>query len=193
MKKLLALLFSILLLSSPPVFADSIFDLQIEGISIGDSLLDYMSEREIINSKKIIYDDDEFYDLIAKPKILEIYDYLVFGVKKEDNRFLIYSINALLVYDNDIKSCLNKKKEIVSNIEEIFSEFTTVKEYQRPHDEDKTGKSIFYSTDFNFKSGANVRVMCLDLTYEFNKGPDHLRVIINSKEYTKWLNSVAYN
>ena len=35
--------------------------------------------------------------------------------------------------------------------------------------------------------------MCLDVTPELNQGPDHLRVIINSKEYVEWLNSKAFN
>ena len=48
MKKLLAFLFSLFLLSSPSVFADDISDFQIEGMSIGDSLLDYMSEEETL-------------------------------------------------------------------------------------------------------------------------------------------------
>ena len=47
MKKLLVLLLSLFFLSSPSVFADDISDFEIEGISIGDSLLDYMTEDEI--------------------------------------------------------------------------------------------------------------------------------------------------
>ena len=53
MKKLLALLFSLLFLSSPSVFADDISDFTIEGMSIGDSLLDYMTEEEILNKIEI--------------------------------------------------------------------------------------------------------------------------------------------
>ena len=48
MKKLLILLFSILLLWSPTGFADDISDFQIEGIGIGESLLDFMTEDEIL-------------------------------------------------------------------------------------------------------------------------------------------------
>ena len=48
MKKLLTLLFSLFfLLGSPSVFADDISDFEIEGISIGDSLLKYVSVDEI--------------------------------------------------------------------------------------------------------------------------------------------------
>ena len=48
MKKLLVLLFSLFFLFSHSVFADDISDFVIEGISIGDSLLDYMTEDEIL-------------------------------------------------------------------------------------------------------------------------------------------------
>ena len=47
MKKLSAYLFLILFSFSAPSFADDIRDFQIEGMSIGDSLLDYMSKDEI--------------------------------------------------------------------------------------------------------------------------------------------------
>ena len=45
MKKTLIIL---VLLFSSSVFADDISDFEIEGMSIGDSLLDYMSEEEIL-------------------------------------------------------------------------------------------------------------------------------------------------
>ena len=56
MKKLLILLFSFLLLSSPSVLADDISDFEIEGISIGDSLLDYMTEDEILKGMEVTKD-----------------------------------------------------------------------------------------------------------------------------------------
>ena len=56
MKKLLILLF---FLSSTSVFADDISDFEIEGISIGDSLLDYMTEEEIL--KQIELKENDFH------------------------------------------------------------------------------------------------------------------------------------
>ena len=56
MKKLSTYLFLILFSFQAPSWADDIRDFQIEGISIGDSLLDYFSEHEIkenTNNKKI--------------------------------------------------------------------------------------------------------------------------------------------
>ena len=42
--------------------ADDIRDFQIEGISVGDSLLDHLSEDEIDSGIDIFYNDDEFFD-----------------------------------------------------------------------------------------------------------------------------------
>ena len=64
MKKLLVLLFSLFLLTSPSVFADDISDFQIEGISIGDSLLDYMTEDEILKEIEL---NKDFYHHLKEP------------------------------------------------------------------------------------------------------------------------------
>ena len=52
MKKLSICLFLILFSFSAPSFADDIRDFQIEGMSVGDSLLDYMTENEIEMNKR---------------------------------------------------------------------------------------------------------------------------------------------
>ena len=71
MKKLLILLFSIFFLSSPAVFADDISDFSIEGISIGDSLLDYMTEEAIL--AEIELNKDDYYFLNEPNKYVEVY------------------------------------------------------------------------------------------------------------------------
>ena len=53
MKKLSTYFLLILFSFSAPSFADDISDFQIEGISIGDSLLDYMSKKEILSEIEI--------------------------------------------------------------------------------------------------------------------------------------------
>ena len=55
MKKLSTYLFLILFSFSAPSFADDISDFQIEGMSIGDSLLDYFSEEKIEEEKNSEY------------------------------------------------------------------------------------------------------------------------------------------
>ena len=90
MKKLLILLFSIFLLSSSSVFADDISDFEIEGISIGDSLLDYMTEVEILkeielNIERFPYLNKPYkYVQVNLDTALQTYDLLSFLVKKSD-------------------------------------------------------------------------------------------------------------
>jgi len=82
MKKLLILLFSFFFYS-PSVFADDISDFQtfrlsdfqIEGISIGDSLLDYMTEEEIL--KEIEKNLDRY------PYLIEPYKYVQINLYKD--------------------------------------------------------------------------------------------------------------
>jgi len=50
MKKLCIYLFLVLFSLQTPSQADDIRDFQIEGMSVGDSLLDYFSEEEIIKN-----------------------------------------------------------------------------------------------------------------------------------------------
>ena len=62
MKRLSLYLFLILFTLQTPSQADDIRDFQIEGMSIGDSLLDYFSEEKITNSNRHYpYLDNEFY------------------------------------------------------------------------------------------------------------------------------------
>ena len=53
MKKLLGIVVLGLLFLSAPSYADDIKDFEIEGMSIGDSLLDYFSEEEIKKKNEI--------------------------------------------------------------------------------------------------------------------------------------------
>ncbi len=55
MKRLPLYLFLILFTLQNPSWADDIRDFQIEGMSIGDSALDFFSEEEIKRNKKNLY------------------------------------------------------------------------------------------------------------------------------------------
>ena len=81
MKKFLGILVLISTLQTPSQ-ADDIKDFQIEGMSIGDSLLDYFSEEEITNKKKILKEaeikrNEEF----AYLEIFDLFFNISFSVK----------------------------------------------------------------------------------------------------------------
>ena len=98
MKKLSTFLFLILFIFSSPSFADDISeieDIEIEGISIGDSLLKYLSKEEIIkeieiNKHAYNYLSDDFGEVYLFGKF-ENYNHLSFMVKpQKDENYIIY-------------------------------------------------------------------------------------------------------
>ena len=110
MKKLIAILVLSLFLITPSQ-ADDIRDFQIEGMSIGDSLLDHFSDVEIkkniieTNYKDKTYNTVQFNFLSS----FETYDALHIFIKRNDTKFIIYSISAMLDFSNNIKGCKEKK------------------------------------------------------------------------------------
>mgnify|MGYP001384717586 CR=1 FL=1 len=129
MKKLLVLLFSLFLLSSPSVFADDISDFEIEGISIGDSLLDYMTEDEIL--KEIERTKDFFYHLNEPNKYAEVYlviesenyDYLGFVIKNNSTNQYIADTNEKYIIPKIRESILknNSTNQYITNINEKYT------------------------------------------------------------------------
>ena len=94
--------------------ADDIRNFQIEGISIGGSLLKIFTENEILsNIVDYSYKSDKFTIFeIVSPSKFENYESLQVAFLKQDKNFIIYSISAAIFYDNKIDQC-EKKKEII--------------------------------------------------------------------------------
>ena len=82
------------LLFSSKVFADDISDFEIEGMSLGDSLLDYFSEEEIIEKEEYFYKNKKFVGIIFNNHpSFSIYEDVDFAYKPKDKKYIIYNIN----------------------------------------------------------------------------------------------------
>ena len=93
------------------VKADDIRDFQIEGISIGDSAIDFFTEERIKERKKVgfIYPSKDFYSAtIYKGSKFKLYDHVQFHIKKNDNKYIIHSIGGQIDFSNDISNCYNE-------------------------------------------------------------------------------------
>jgi hypothetical protein len=203
MKKLLILLFSFFLLSSPSVFADDISDFQIEGISIGDSLLDYMSEEEIL--KEIEENTDGYYYLNEPKKYVEVYlfgdfssyDNLSFFIKNnstnqyisnKNEKYTILSIFGSISYDKDFNSCSQKSGEIKEVLSDMFPN-EQLQDGRRTILLDPSGNSISVGFFFDFDSRDRIQLECSDLDENFrikNNMTDELNISINSAEIVDW-------
>ncbi len=195
MKKLSAYLFLVLFSFSVPSFADDIRDFQIEELAIGDSLLNIFSKEEIDSIEPTYYPDSrKFHDLPIVSHKFKDYDQVSFGLKRDDEKYIIYSLSGDLYYENDFKNCMKKKEEI---LKEATSLFTKQKrsDYRYVYSEIDDGKSFSETTDFIFKDKSRLRIYCTDWTLETERKrefSDMLSVNAVSYEYFKWLNKEAY-
>ena len=176
-------------------FADDISDLQIEGISIGDSLLDHLSREKIITEIEInkpTYDylTDEFGEVYMFRKF-EIYDHLSFLVKPKDKNYIIYFIKSSIKYDDKMKQCYVKQKEIVEEFSLLYKNTKKVEETVL-YPDDPTGKSNIYYVQFIFDTGDAITVACKDFEGNFkikNNYVDTLSVELSKKEAEDWLSN----
>ena len=103
--------------------ADDIRDFQIEGMSIGDSALEYFTKKEIRTQKKyrIKYPgSNKFYAItfVEYPK-LKVYDSIQINFEKKDKKYIIYSISGINYYSNNIEKCLQQMELISEEIIKI--------------------------------------------------------------------------
>ena len=170
--------------------ADDIRDFQIEGISIGDSALDFFSESKIIKNKNDYYKNKKFTD-VEIDKVGELYDTISFNYKTGDNNYKIESISGAIFYKYNIKDCFKKRDEIVKEISDVFENTKPKNSGKIKHAGDKSGKSTLSNIEFNFKNGDLIMVSCYDWS---KKMPytDHLAISFRTKKLKDFINSNPY-
>ena len=98
MKKLYVYLFLVFFALQTPSSSDDIRDFQIEGVSLGDSLLDYITKQEIESKKKTDYKSKKFSRTYFSLPEFEIYEGLQVHFKTSDKRYKIHNIYKLALY-----------------------------------------------------------------------------------------------
>jgi hypothetical protein len=196
MKKLSTYLFLIFFSFQTSSWADDIRDFQIEGMSIGDSLLDYITKQEIESKKKTDYKSKKFSRTQFSLSEFEIYDSLQAHFKTSDKKYKIYNISGIIYFEDNIENCYKKKDEIVTELSNFFEDVIVDDDGIQNYPDDETGESKTTTVYFDFKSGAAAKVGCVKFGKSYKskyKGiTNHLRVTINTKEYIDWLNNEAY-
>ena len=178
--------------------ADDIRDFQIEGISIGSSLIDYFTKNEINKEKKyrIKYPNSNNFTAITfiEYSKFKIYDSVQVNVKTNDKNYIIYSISGINYFKNKIDDCKKQKNLIFNELKDLFPAASIVNKTTK-HAYDKSGKSTIHSSLFDMEDGSVVRVECYDWSKKmFNKNDldDQLVVSILSEDFSYFLSNEAY-
>ena len=184
MKKIFSIIFIInfILISA---HAESIKDIQVDGISIGDKLLDHISRSEYTQNKIEKFYKDKNVNTVSKYDS-ETYDRIQLTYLENDKDKIIYAIAGVIMFPTDFQKCLDKKEKILENILEVTNKNKSdVRNGVDPLKFDKIGKSKMYYSLVIMNDGGVTQISCDDWSDKITKKNDwvdSLKVSIFSKE-----------
>ena len=188
MKKIFFLI--ILVLSFQPLsLADNIRYFQIEGMSIGDSALDYFSESQLEDNEQgwHNYTYKEYSTSFVPGK--GIYNWFLVSYKNDDDNFIIKALAAGLEKNNfNTKECNNKLDVTALNISKSFKNTAQEEKkfYKLTADAARTypftGKSNVTSLSFNFLDGAKIILACYNMDKEAKENESFLTSILKQND-----------
>ena len=193
MKKLLQILALSLFLLNPS-HAEDIREFELEGISIGDSVLDHFSKSEIIDATKTYYPKSKKYYSIHILVQSNNYDQIGFGVKNNDDNYTILKISGDKYYKNNPKFCLKQLDEVSKDFDNQFGTSNKIK-YTQKYEALDDGNSYAEVVDYNFNNNSAIRLWCNFFTkdtLEKRNTFNGFTVSINTNEWLTWLNNEAY-
>ena len=187
--------FSIFILL-PLSSAEDISEYEIEGISVGDSLLKYMSRAEIENNLTYVYEDldkDIGKDVaqISYNKNLKIYDEIHLDFKTTDDIFEIIALNGVLFYEDNVSECYQKQLQLVEELKLVFKGVDVRKEGPSNHPAYPNGeiKYIRFAFFINENEYSNLEVFCYDIVEELKK-TDRLTLNLKSKKFNDYAGKI---
>ena len=177
--------------------ANDISDFEIEGMSIGDTFLDFMNKNQLIkeinNKDYSFYYDDDFVSISAweiRDKF-KIYNDVGVILKLNDDQYKIYGLEGTLYMNkkSKIEECYKKQNEITKDIQNSFNfdsngdTWFVSKRNLKKHQQ--SAKYI----DFNLPQGDTVRTICYEIKPGIKKFSDLnlLYVVVNSVEFMNYL------
>ena len=192
MKKIILLIILILNFHLT-VKADDITDFEIEGISVGDSLLDHLSEKEIIQNKRNYFKGKRKYYVVGIYENLKTYEMVDIYLKTDDKKYIIQTLGGMI--EVSFEECMKQKEIIKKEFDQIFSNLKS-KTFVSPHEYDKTGDSKQYQQVYFFGSGSkrdnHIRIECTKWSekIKLEEGfTDGLNIVVMTTDILDWIYS----
>ena len=189
MKKLL-LIFIMTFIFHNLIKADDIKNFEIEGISLGDSALDYFDINEIIQRKEngFVYEKKDFFSATFYEKnFFKKYDNVQLHLKKDDNNYIIYSVGGQMKLDNYQNKCFDTMDEVLSSIKNLFTKAkfydAGITDWTYSKNKNTKVKSYYLS----LKSNDEISIQCYDHPKDSEDFKDNLLIALDSAEFVNWL------
>jgi hypothetical protein len=194
MKKVLIIIIFIFNFQSWTI-ADDITDFEIEGMSLGESLLDYMSEdliKKAINNEFANHYDKDFVSMSTwdiKENFL-IYNDVGVILDLNDKNYKIYGLEGSLYLDEDnIDLCHKKQNEISIDIKNSLNVNYQEDIYFINKDRLPKHLSSIKYIDLEFDRGGVIRISCYEVIKGVQKNSNYhlLYVVVNSPKFWNYL------
>jgi hypothetical protein len=110
--------------------ADDIKDFEIEGMSIGDSLLESFSRDEILSTLKkqplngYIYPSKKYRSARFFSSKFGNYEHVIVSYRDKDKQFIIEHIMGVIEYKNNFSKCFIKINSVENAIDDFKSDFS---------------------------------------------------------------------
>ncbi len=171
--------------------ADDISEFEIEGMSIGDSLLDFFSVSEIENFNNYDHLPSDMKFRIAEfyspgDMQMENYEGMQVYYKPNDKKLIIFGLNGNL-FCKTIINCKNTYNTIKNDISKIYNTSNNITTNTLKHPDDESGKSTYtyWSVKIN---GGDISVSHTDWSNQVTWS-DNVSVEISSNEVSNWMSN----
>lgn len=174
--------------------AEGVIEFEIEGISIGDSLLDHYSKKEIESWVVTNYpSSDKYYKVETRLNDGE-YEVISFHLKKNDPKFIVTELNGGKFFGTNFSKCSKFQNKVISDISGHTRnlEKDTYRYYYKKVEE---GKSYADIIEFTYPNGDLIRTWCVNWTSIVEKKlnfEDNFAISMTPSRHMKWINTEAY-
>ena len=175
--------------------AEDISEFEIEGMSIGDSLLIFFDKNKISKSIVDWYDDlekNKYVSLAFDSNNFNQYDYVDVWTKYGDKKFKIIAIAGVDYFGKqkqikDIEHCYIKQLKIAEEISGLFSNSKMDGPHTIIHDADVSTKSTYTDMYIDIDNKYEAVIGCYDWNEDLKDKADHIYITLRSKEFATWL------
>jgi len=175
--------------------ADDISEFEIEGMSLGDSALDFFTVKELNKRKKFYSNTNskKFFRTTVTSSKFKNFDNIMFHFKENDSNYIIESISGAVFFSkssiNTTQKCIKKRNIIDQEVSKLFKDTKREVQEDKIYAWDKSKKSKTHNITYWFKEGGYAGLSCYVFSKEFD-GTSHLKVLVNSAELTNWINNL---
>ena len=171
--------------------ADDIRDFELEGMSLGESALNYFSKSILEKNKQHDWFNSKKFIPIAELTLSNSITYESFqiAVKNKDQNYKIEMLAGFVFYKDNIEECYEKIDTIAVEIKNLFNNITVLDKNTFKHSFDKSGKSTITDISLIDNNDNELSIQCYDWSEEYTYW-DQLRIRISSKEYAEWVRSL---